>query len=110
VITEAHKRGFSWEDIARWTATKPADLWRIGPNKGAIQVGADADFAIIDPELEWTLHAEDLLHAQRWSPFVGRTFQGKVVKTMLRGEIIYDDEAPEKVLVKPGYGQFMRPI
>lgn len=110
VITEARKRGFSWEDIARWTATKPAELWRLNPKKGSIRIGADADFAIIDPELEWTLHAEDLLHAQPWSPFVGWTFQGKVVKTVLRGEVIFDDEVPDKVLANPGYGRFLRPL
>ncbi len=110
VITEARKRGFSWEDIANWTASNPGELWRLSPKKGSIRIGADADFAIVDPELEWTLQAEDLLHAQAWSPFEGWTFQGKVVKTLLRGEIIYDDGAPEKVLVTPGYGQFMRPI
>jgi allantoinase len=109
VITEAHKRGFSWEDIARWTATKPAKLWRLGPKKGSIRIGADADFAIIDPELEWTLQAADLLHAQPWSPFVGRTFRGKVVKTMLRGELIFDVEDPKVVLVEPGYGKFLKP-
>lgn len=109
VITEACRRGFSWEEIANWTATKPAELWRLSPKKGSIRIGADADFAIIDPDLEWTLQAADLLHAQPWSPFEGWTFQGKVVKTVLRGEVIYDDDAPEKVLVTPGYGQFMRP-
>jgi dihydroorotase (multifunctional complex type) len=110
VITGARKRGFSWEDIARWTATKPAELWRLGPKKGSIQVGADADFAIIDPEVEWTLQSDDLLHAQQWSPFEGWTFRGKVVKTILRGEVIYDDETEEQVLAEPGYGQFLRPI
>jgi dihydroorotase-like cyclic amidohydrolase len=109
MITEARKRDFSWEDIARWTATKPAELWRLGPKKGTIRIGADADFAIIDPELEWTLKAQDLLHAQRWSPFEGWTFHGRVVKTMLRGELIYDVEDPKKVLVEPGYGKFLKP-
>jgi allantoinase len=110
MITEARKRGFSWEDIARWTAAKPAELWRLGPKKGSIQVGSDADFAVVDPDREWTLHARDLHHAQKWSPFVGWTFQGKVVRTILRGEVIYDDEVDGKVLAEPGYGRFLRPI
>jgi allantoinase len=110
VITEARKRGFSWGRIATWTATKPAELWKISPRKGSIQIGADADFAIVDPGIEWTLHSEDLLHAQKWSPFEGWTLRGKVVKTILRGEVIYDDETDEKVLAEPGYGQFLRPI
>lgn len=109
VITEARKRGFSWADIANWTATNPAELWRLSPKKGTIRIGADADFVIIDPELEWILKAQDLLHAQPWSPFEGWTFQGRVVKTMLRGELIFDVEDPKKVLVEPGYGKFLKP-
>jgi dihydroorotase-like cyclic amidohydrolase len=110
VITEARQRGFSWEQVANWTATKPAELWRLGPKKGAIQVGADADFAIVDPEAEWTLHAEDILHAQQWSPYEGWTFHGRVVKTILRGEVIFNAEAPAQILAEPGYGQFLQPL
>jgi dihydroorotase-like cyclic amidohydrolase len=75
-----------------------------------IQVGVDADFAIVDQKAEWTLHADDLHHAQKWSPFERWTFRGKIVKTILRGEVIYDDDADEQVLAEPGYGQFLKPI
>lgn len=109
MITEARQRGFSWVDIANWTSMRPADLWHLGPKKGAIQVGADADFALIDPDFEWTLAAEDLLHAQKWSPFEGRKFRGKVVKTILRGEVIFDLELPDPITVEPGFGQFLKP-
>jgi allantoinase len=110
IITEARRRGFSWEDIASWTAANPADLWHLSPKKGSIQVGADADFVIVDPNLEWTLNASDLLHAQKWSPFEGRNFQGKIVQTFLRGKLIFDDKNDQKVLAKPGFGQFLKPM
>jgi allantoinase len=110
MITEARNRGHSWEDIANWTATNPAKLWHLSPQKGTIQVGVDADFAIVDQKAEWTLHADDLHHAQKWSPFERWTFRGKIVKTILRGEVIYDDDADEQVLAEPGYGQFLKPI
>jgi allantoinase len=109
MITEARKRGFSWEDIANWTASRPAVLWHLNPKKGSIQLGADADFAIIDPVREWTLDSQDLLHAQKWSPFEGRSFHGKVIKTILRGEVIFDAYKPNPITVDPGFGQFLRP-
>lgn len=109
VITEARSRGHSWPQIARWTAENPAHIWRLSPRKGALRVGADADLAFVDPHRSWELRSEDLLNAQRWSPFEGKTFHGRVVKTMLRGQIIYDDDTPRRLLAEPGYGQFLAP-
>jgi allantoinase len=109
VITGARQRGFSWEQIARWTATNPARLWRLAPAKGSITPGADADLVLLDPEEEWTVTAEDLLNAQKWSPFEGRRMKGRVRRTILRGETIYDDADARRVLVEPGFGRFLRP-
>jgi allantoinase len=106
-ISEARARGFSWPRIAELMATAPARLWRLAPRKGAIQVGADADLAFVDPERRWTLSNEELLHTHQWSPFVGRELQGRVVRTMLRGTTIYDDAHPDRVRVTPGFGQFL---
>jgi allantoinase len=108
VIDEALSRGFTWIDIARWTAGNPAKLWKLAPKKGAIQVGADADLVFIRDE-EWEVDTNDLLHAQKWSPFEGRSLRAKVTKTFLRGTTIFDDEAPDKILVQPGFGQFISP-
>jgi allantoinase len=106
-ISEARARGYSWPQIAELTATAPARLWHLAPRKGAIVVGADADLTFVDPERRWTVSNDKLLHAQRWTPFVDRELQGRVVRTMLRGTTIYDDVHPERVLVSPGFGQFL---
>jgi len=39
------------------------------------------------------------------TPFEGLTFQGKVVKTVIRGEIVYDSH--QGILAGPGYGRFL---
>lgn len=107
VISEARQRGYSWQQIAELTATAPARLWHLAPQKGAIQVGADADLVFVDPDRRWTLTAEELLHAHQWSPFVGREFQGRIVRTILRGTTIYDDAHPDRIQVNPGFGEFV---
>jgi allantoinase len=107
-ITEARARGLAWETIAERTAGAPARLWQLAPKKGAIRLGADADLALVDPERAWTLDAGDLLHAHRWSPWEGREMRGRVVRTVLRGQTIFDDAgAEERVTVQPGFGQFV---
>jgi len=110
VISEARSRGFAWTDIARWTAGNPAELWHLAPRKGAIQVGADADLVFVQEDQPWTVKSEYLLHKQKWTPFEGYTMQARIVKTILRGVPIYDDGAPEKVLVEPGFGRFVPAI
>src|SRR5439155_1034058 len=53
-------RGLSFERVAHLTATAPAQLFGLYPRKGAIAVGADADFAIVDPNTRWTFDAHEL--------------------------------------------------
>ncbi len=107
VITEARKRGFSWVEIARWTATSPARLWHLDARKGAIRIGADADLVLIDGDADWAVKTKDLLHAQKWSPFEGRVLAARVTRTLLRGTTIYDDSRPDRICVEPGFGQFI---
>jgi allantoinase len=82
--------------VARLTATGPAERFRIA-GKGRIEVGADADLALIAPE-PYTLTAEDLRYRHRVSPYVGRRMGARVVRTLLRGR------APA-----PGAGRLLTP-
>jgi allantoinase len=61
---------------------------RLAPAKGALEVGADADVALVDPAATWTVAREELLDRHRLSPFVGRALRGRVVRTILRGRTI----------------------
>jgi len=106
-ISEARARGLSWEHIADVTATTPAELWHLAPRKGLIQIGADADLAIVDPDARWTVTNDGLEHSHKWTPFAGRELQGRVVRTMLRGTTIYRHDRDDRILVQPGFGQFL---
>jgi allantoinase len=106
-ISEARRRGLSWERIAQMTSETPALLWHLAPKKGAIRVGTDADLILLDPEGSWEVRGDDLLHTHKWSPFEGRTLQGRIIRTILRGETIYRLDAEEKVLVGAGFGRFV---
>ncbi|WP_205326556.1 allantoinase AllB [Glycomyces sp. YM15] len=91
--TEARRRGRTLNDIARWMSTGPADLVGLH-RKGRIAAGADADLVAFDPDREWTVHAENLLHRHPVTPYDRQTLTGKVVSTWLRGDRIDTDAAP----------------
>jgi allantoinase len=59
--------------------------------KGKIAVGFDADLALVDVEGHYELTREMLLDRHKLSPYVGRTFQGIVNRTLVRGQTVFQD-------------------
>jgi dihydroorotase-like cyclic amidohydrolase len=101
-----HTRGLSLERLAFLTATSPAQLFGLFPRKGAIAVGADADFAIVDATQRWTLGPNDLETRSGVSAYLGRAFTGKVARTIVRGRSVFVDG---QVTGNPGWGQLVKP-
>lgn len=83
-----HKRGLPLSTLAALTATTVAARFGIAGRKGALEVGRDADLALLDLQADWTLRREDLLDRHRLSPYVGLAGRGRVVHTVRRGEQI----------------------
>jgi allantoinase len=84
-------RGLAPAALAALLAAGPARRFGLAPAKGALEVGADADVALVDPAATWTVAREELLDRHRLSPFVGRKLRGRVVRTILRGHTIAVD-------------------
>ena len=96
----------SFERIAHLTATAPAQLFGLFPRKGVIAVGADADFAIVDPQRRWTFGADDLQTKSGVSAYLGREFMGKVVRTIVRGQTVFVDG---EFVGRAGWGRLLKP-
>jgi dihydropyrimidinase len=86
------------------TATNPARLFGIHPQKGTIAVGADADIAIWDPEKRVTITNAMLNHQVDYTIYEGMQVEGWPVTTLSRGEIVCEDGA---VRATPGRGRFL---
>src|SRR4029453_19619259 len=84
------------------TAENPAELFGLWPRKGNIAVGADADLAIWDPNLEHTISDADVLSNGKFSLFSGRELTGMPITTIPRGEVVWDNG---KILGTPGSGR-----
>jgi allantoinase len=91
LLTEGHAwRGLPLATIAAVTSEAVARRFRL-PGKGRLAPGADADLAFVDLRVQTTLQADDLHYQHRHSPYVGRAFHGRVVRTLLRGATVYHD-------------------
>ena len=98
------KERLTIHDMIRLLSQRPAEIFGLAHRKGRIRVGADADLTIIDPNAEWVLDEADQLSSAGWSPYHGWSMTGKVSKTILRGQVVFDGD---RVLAEPGTGSFV---
>lgn len=95
VWTEARKRGHDLADVVRWMSTSTAEVAGLD-QKGAIEAGRDADFAVLAPDETFTVDPAALQHRNRVTAYAGKTLSGVVKSTWLRGErIVLDGEFTE---------------
>jgi dihydroorotase len=57
---------------------------------GALAAGAAADVCVIDPERPVAIDADALRSKSKNTPFLGRTFAGRAVLTLLDGRAVHD--------------------
>ena len=76
--------------VAQLTSARVAERFRI-PKKGQIETSFDADLALVDLNGSFELKRDDLLDRHKLSPYVGRIFRGKIVRTIARGRTVYRD-------------------
>jgi allantoinase len=89
VWTEARRRGHGLEKLVEWLSAAPARLAGLEERKGAIKVGADADFVVWNPEETFRVEPARLEHRHKLTPYAGRELSGTVKATFLRGERIF---------------------
>ena len=71
----------------------------------AIAVGVDADIAIWDPNISWTISNSVLHHNVDYTPYEGMELRGRPITTILRGDVVWDDGIFSG---SAGAGQFLR--
>jgi dihydroorotase len=66
---------------------EPAELLKLGA--GTLAAGAPADVTLIDPEMAWTVRAEEFQSASRNTPFDGWKLKGRAVRTIVGGKTVW---------------------
>ncbi|PGT77464.1 MULTISPECIES: allantoinase [Bacillaceae] len=95
-----------FEQVAVWTAQAPAERFGLS-DKGQIKVGGDADFAIVSLEDSFIVTKENFFAKHKESLYMGHTFPCKIVGTINRGNIIYENG---NILEQKTYGEWIKPI
>ncbi|OON81651.1 allantoinase AllB [Streptomyces tsukubensis] len=91
IWTEARGRGHTLDDVVRWMSTAPAAIAGLA-DKGAIEAGKDADFAVLAPERSFTVDPARLQHRNPITAYAGKTLHGVVTSTWLRGRRVLGDD------------------
>lgn len=60
-------------------------------NKGLLKEGFDADFVIADLNDESIIEDKDIITKASWSPYIGFKRGGKVITTIVRGNVVYNN-------------------
>lgn len=85
-ITSLVKPGhLSLMELLEKMTCNPANLYKL-PG-GSVEVNAPADFAIFNPDEEWTV--DGFVSKSTNSPFLGEKLYGKIHYTICGGEIVY---------------------
>ena len=89
VFTEGTKLGLSYSRIAELLSWNPAQRFGL-LSKGTIDVGYDADVAIVDANETYTVQAAESESTQGYTPFEGHELTGRVKHAFLGGRQILD--------------------
>lgn len=87
--TEGLKRGITVEDVAKWCCINTARQVGLQRQKGDLSVGFDGDVVVFDDEATFEVGTSSMLFRNKCSPYQGKTLQGVVKETWLRGQKIF---------------------
>ena len=86
------------------TSANPARIFGMGPEKGSLAVGADADIMLMDPKRRFMVVTDQMQSSGDLDPYDGYESKGWPVLTMARGEMIVRDG---KIVSEPGRGRYL---
>lgn len=107
LVSEGLNKGrLSLSRFVEVTSRNAAIHYGIYPKKGAMEIGSDADFTVIDLDYEWEIDQEKTYSMAKYTPLHGMKLKGKPVQTIVRGQVVYDD-ASGGIVGQAGYGQYV---
>ncbi len=85
-----HAGKITLEKIVEKMCHAPAIAFQV-KERGFVEEGCWADLAIVDVDHRWKVSAENLFYKCGWSPFLGKSFRGKVLTTIVSGHVAWHE-------------------
>jgi allantoinase len=105
ILLDLVSRGLlTLQQVASLRSERPAMIYGLTGQKGALRVGCDADLVLVDLKREVVLDNAKVVSKCGWTPYHGREVTGDVVLTMVRGKVVMEEG---KVMGEPGWGRFV---
>lgn len=90
LLNEVNKGTLNFDIIKEKLCTNPAKIFNLN-QKGEISPGKDADIVLIDMNKEIVVDTDNFYTKGKYTPFEGMTLKGSPILTLLRGNIIMED-------------------
>lgn len=108
LVSEGLNKGrLSLSRFVEVTSRNAAIHFGIYPRKGSMELGADADFTVIDLDREYTIDEKQTETMAKYNPFHGMNLKGKPIQTIVRGKVVYDEDNGG-IVGEAGYGQYVK--
>lgn len=100
------KKRVTLSRLIELTSENAAKRFGLYPRKGAIVVGGDADLTFINRDNIWKVEGKKMHSKSKWTPMEGMMLNGKVIRTMVRGKVVFEDSSG--VISKTNYGKWIK--
>ncbi len=108
MLSAAHAGRLPISQMVALLSARPARLYGLYPQKGALLPGSDADMLLYNPNVGSVIDTATWQSRSRGSAriFHGLGYRGRVLRTLVRGRTIY---AEGEIVGPRGWGQMVRP-
>ena len=83
-----HNKSLDLNKLIRSLTSNPAKI--LGINKGSLNIGSDADLCVLDIDSPFVVKKSELKSKSKNTPIEDRKLQGKVLKTYVKGNLMYE--------------------
>jgi dihydroorotase (multifunctional complex type) len=104
IMTQVKKNRLTINQAVKLLAEKPAEIFGL-TDYGRLEPEKNADLTVVDYNWQFKIDASKFKSKAKFSPYDGWDVQGKVVKTIVNGQLVFDDG---EIVAKGGSGLVVR--
>lgn len=103
MLTQVKKNRLNIAQVVKLLAEKPAEIYGLG-DRGRLEQGKNADLTIVNYNQQFKIDASKFKSKAKFSPYQGWEVYGKPVKTIVNGQLVFDEG---ELVAKGGSGSIV---